>query len=124
VRPPIAAGLVYGFQSADDFYLMQLRANRDVWVLRRLACAWQFVATAHAPPVTGNDVLALDVRGDGVTPIVNGMPVPVGAAPRLVGLTVEGGQVNFRVSIDHRGAPATKRARLDWPPAPSRPADP
>jgi hypothetical protein len=100
IAGPIAAGLVFGFRSADDFILLQLRANRDVWVLHRIDGGWQFVGGGHAEPTAERDVLAVEVDGDTVTTRVNGVAIDARAAPGQVGLSVEGGSVHFRVSVE------------------------
>jgi hypothetical protein len=100
LRGPTAAGLAFGYKSADDFYLLQLRANRDVWILRRLDGGWQILASSHAEPVPGGDVVSLEIQGDEVTPSINGVAMDARTAPGLVGLNVESGAVDFRVTVD------------------------
>jgi hypothetical protein len=99
VKGAFKAGLVFGFQSAEDFYVCQLSADRSVRILRYQAGKWQRIKSAFKPAAKGRDVLTATLAGNQVTLSANGVAIATLEAPGQLGLNCDNCEVLFRPTI-------------------------
>lgn len=96
----LKGGLVFGYQSPDDFYMMTLWDDRTIRVVRRLEDEWVRIDQVEIDQPPGRDVLSVEQSEDGVRLAANGKLVSVVDASGLVGLTVDGCTARFLPTID------------------------
>lgn len=91
------AGLVFGYQSPQDYCLFQLTSARKLMVIRRHEGQWHVDETWDAPPALGGDVLSLNIAESAVVLRANGRTLGTLPATGQVGLHIQEGRVRFRV---------------------------
>ena len=94
----LKAGLVFGYRSPQDFYMLQVFSHGWVWIVRRVNDRWETLASEAVPKAQGRNVVALSRDKSRVTLSVNGREVRTLEAPGQVGLNVDGCRVRFRVA--------------------------
>ena len=93
-------GLVFGYRSAEDFYMMSLRDDRTVRLLRRRLGSWLALDQTRIGQPAVPDTLAVEQHPGGVHLWVNGQVIAVVDALGKVGLMVDGCRARFRPTID------------------------
>lgn len=96
----LKGGLVFGYKSSDDFYMMTLWDDRTIRVVRRRDDAWIRITQVEIDQPPGRDVLSVEQSKEGVRLAANGKLVTVVDAFGQVGLTVDGCTTRFRPVID------------------------
>jgi hypothetical protein len=92
-----AAGLVFGYRSVQDFYMLQLRPGNKVNVVRRQDGAWVRVSTGDLQPGKDRSVLSVSQDDKSTTLWANGKKVGTVPAVGQVGLTAEGSSAVFHI---------------------------
>ena len=92
-----AAGLVFGYQSVNDFYLLQVRPGNKVNVCRRLNGVWVQVAKDDLQPGKDRSVLSVSQDDKSSTLWANGKKVIAIPVVGQVGLNVEGSRALFHI---------------------------
>lgn len=96
----LKGGLVFGYQSPDDFFMMTLWDDRSIRVVRRLEGEWVRIDQVKIEQPPGRDVLSVEQSGKGVRLRANGKLVKFVEAVGQVGLTVDGCKARFRPIVD------------------------
>lgn len=91
------AGLVFGFQSAEDFHLVQIVDGGQGRVVRREKGGWTVLRTANVPVTDAFPRVAVSCKDGKTTCTINGAPLGEYAAPGALGLNVDSGRVEFRI---------------------------
>jgi hypothetical protein len=92
-----AAGLVFGYRSVQDFYMLQLRPGNKVNVVRRQDGAWVQVSTGDLQPGKDRSVLSVSQDDKSTTLWANGKKVGTIPAVGQVGLTAESSRALFHI---------------------------
>ena len=92
-----AAGLVFGYQSVNDFYVLQVRPGQKVNVSRRLNGAWVKVSKDDLPLGKDYSVLTVSQDDKSTTLWANDKKVGTISAVGQVGLNVEGSRALFHI---------------------------
>ncbi|MBI3098782.1 MAG: DUF1570 domain-containing protein [Planctomycetes bacterium] len=96
--PETKAGIVFGFQSTDEFHVVQLMAGDRGRVVRRSAGKWEILATTDIPPTDGPNGIAIRIKDKTARAEINGKDLGAYEAPGQLGLDVESGRMEFRVA--------------------------
>ena len=95
----LKAGMVFGYSSPQDFYMLQVFSHGRVWIVRRVDDQWETLVSEAAPKAKDRNVVALSHDESRVTLSVNGRKIRTLEAPGQVGLNVDGCRVRFRVEV-------------------------
>ena len=93
----LKAGLVFGYRSPQDFYMLQVFSHGRVRIVRRADDQWETLVSQAVPKAKGHNLVALSRDENRVTLSVNGQEVRALEAPGQIGLNVDGCRVRFRV---------------------------
>ena len=94
------AGLIFGFESAKEFYLFQVLSGTRARVVRRTGGRWRVLEIKDRPRVEGRDVLSLKIVDGRVVLSVNGAEFGTYDVKGRVGLNVDSCRVLFRVKAE------------------------
>jgi hypothetical protein len=103
VEGRLKAGLVFGYRSPQDFYMLQVFSHGWVWIVRRVDDRWDTLVSEAVPKAKDRNVAALWRDETRVTLSVNGREVRTLEAPGQVGLNVDACRVRFRVEAESKG---------------------
>lgn len=95
--PGGAGGLVFGYESQSNFYLLQAGPDHHVRVLRRRNGSWVSVSVHAVAPAGGGRVLSVSADEKSTTLWVGEKKLATIAAVGQVGLVAENGRTLFRV---------------------------
>jgi uncharacterized protein DUF1570 len=95
----LKAGLVFGYRSPQDFYMLQVFSHGWVRIVRRVDDQWETLVSEAIPRAKHRNVVALSRDKSRVTLSVNRQEVRTLEAPGQVGLNVDGCRVRFRVEV-------------------------
>ena len=107
LKGSLRAGLVFGYQSPDDFSALQIVADQQARIVRRAGGKWQRIKTYPAPAATnGRHIVSVNCSDDVAILTVNGEELERLSAKGQVGLHVENCTVRFHVATAPRSTPA------------------
>lgn len=92
-----AAGLVFAYQSKEDFYLLQVRPDEKFYVVRRQNGAWSPVSSGELPRGGGHSVLSVTQDDKSTVLRANSQSVSTISAVGQMGLNAEGCRALFRI---------------------------
>ena len=92
-----AAGLVFGYRSVQDFYLLQVHHGNKVAIVRRQDGAWVEVSSDALQPGKEHSVLSVSQDDKSTTLWANGKKVATIPAVGQVGLNVESSRATFHI---------------------------
>ncbi len=95
----LKAGLVFGYRSPQDFYMLQVFSHGWVWIVRRVDDQWETLVSEAVPKPQRRNVVALSRDENRVTLSVNGQEVRTLEAPGRIGLNVDACRVWFDVQM-------------------------
>ena len=95
----LKAGLVFGYRSPRNFYMLQAFSHGWVWIVRRVDDQWQTLVSEAVPKPNDRNLLALSRDESRLTLSVNGRKLRTLEAPGQIGLNVDGCRVRFRVEV-------------------------
>lgn len=99
LRGPLRAGLVFGYRSPDDFFVIQMCPDQKARIVRRADGRWQGLESYPAPPAPGGrNTLSVACSADGVILTVNGLEITRLPSQGQVGLNVDNCTVRFRIA--------------------------
>ena len=95
----LRAGLVFGYRSPQDFYMLQVFSHGWVRIVRRMDDQWQTLVSQAVPKPNVRNLVALSRHESRLTLSVNGRKLRTLEAPGQIGLNVDDCRVRFRVKI-------------------------
>jgi len=91
------AGLIFGFESAENFNVWQLWGANQVRIVRRVKGKWAGTQMFNLAPHDGAAVLSLAIANGAITLGANGVEITHNEAAGQIGLYVQNGSARFRV---------------------------
>lgn len=92
------AGVVFGYQSTDEFYVVQVLAGDRGWVVRRHAGEWAILTGTDVPRPDGPNRVSVSLIDGKARASINGRELGAWEAPGQLGLDVEAGGATFRTA--------------------------
>lgn len=92
------AGLVFGFKSADEFFLVQVVPGRKGRVVQRKGGQWRLLMSTDIPTLNTLDEVTISSTREGVSAAINGKTLGTFEALGQVGLSCDNCKVLFHVT--------------------------